>query len=312
MRAVVADSEVPGLPGPATDRSPHLQPARVKAFTMRKYLVVDPTGWRAAFDAWLASIISKGSPLSAAAPVRVWQDMIMFQWNREAPSAHTPAFANAFPRLFRFPQQTTKLAALVLWRLQEKLGGRAVVPDSILTASKDNLSLANHLAPGRLMPGAYMGVHLRVAADAATAGWPGYEAQAPFFLAEAQRRNLSTIYLATGTEEHRDRFRADAAALGLQVLTKEDLITNDMEEHAALQAMAWDRQALVDFDVLMHSTWFYGFVRSSFSWSIALRRSTLPEAGPSQVTDALGDEYRDNLSAIVGRYPNINPEGIWP
>lgn len=28
---------------------------------------------------------------------------------------------------------------------------------------------------------------MRAAADAAAAGWPGYEAQAPFYLAEAKR-----------------------------------------------------------------------------------------------------------------------------
>ncbi|CAK7211139.1 inducible alternative oxidase 2 [Sporothrix curviconia] len=311
MRAVVADTDIPNLPAPASDRSPHLQPARVKAFPMRKYLLVDPTGWRAAFDGWLASVLSHSQPsMSAEDPVRVWQDMVLAQWNREASGSHTPAFGNAFPRLFRFPETTKRLAASVLWCMEQKLG-RPVVSDSILFLPSPGRT--NHLAAGRLAAGAFMGVHMRVAADAATAGWPGYEAQAPFFLAEAQRRNLSTIYLATGSQEHRDRFRQDAAAAGLQVLTKEDLLDDgDDEERAALQALTWDQRALVDFDVLVHSSWFYGFVRSSFSWAIALRRGTLPEAGPSQVTDALGDEYRDSLSAVVGRHPNINPEGMWP
>lgn len=150
---------------------------------------------------------------------------------------------------------------------------------------------------------------MRVATDAATAGWPGYDAQAPLFIVEAKRLNLTTIYLATGSPEHRDLFRADAAREGLSVIVKEDLLFG--EELAELQSLMWDQQALVDFDILMHSTSFYGFVRSSFSWSLALRRSTLPEAvGSSRITEQ--DEYRDNLSAVVGRYPNINPEGLWP
>jgi hypothetical protein len=149
---------------------------------------------------------------------------------------------------------------------------------------------------------------LRVAEDAAAAGWPGYEAQAPFYLAEAKRLNLTTIYLATGSPEHRDLFRADAAREGITVIVKEDLLGG--AELAELQSLTWDQQALVDFDVLMHSTWFCGFVRSSFSWSLALRRGTLPEAGIEWQTE--GDEYRDNLSAIVGRFPNVNPEGFWP
>jgi hypothetical protein len=149
---------------------------------------------------------------------------------------------------------------------------------------------------------------MRVAADAAAAGWPGYEAQAPIYLANAKRLNLTTIYLATGSPEHRERFREDAEKEGLSVIVKEDLL--DGEELAELQHLTWDQQALVDFDVLMHSSSFYGFVRSSFSWSLALRRGTLPEAGTSRVTEEY--EYSDDLSVIVGRHENINPEGMWP
>ncbi|CAK7231217.1 inducible alternative oxidase 2 [Sporothrix bragantina] len=310
MRAVVNDTDITNLPGSTSHRSPHLQPANVKAFPMRKYLLVDPAGWREAFDSWLGGIIKQGPPMTAEAPVRVWQNMVLAQWNREA-SSNTPAFGNAFPRLFQFPETTRRLAASVLWNMEPEVG-RPVISDSLRSSTtvSSTIEKTNHLTPGRLAPDAYMGVHMRVAADAATAGWPGYEAQAPFFIAEAQRRNLSTIYLATGSQVHRDRFRADAAAAGLQVLTKEDLVNE--EERATLQTLIWDQQALVDFDVLVHSSFFYGFVRSSFSWAIALRRGTLPEAGPSQVTDELGDEYRDNLSAVVGRHPNINPEGMWP
>lgn len=305
IQAVVSDAELAVLPPPTSDRSPHLNPANVRAFAMRKYLIVDPTGWRDAFDAWLADIIRDGPPMTSDAPVRVWQDMVLAQWNREAPGS-SPAFGNAFPRLFRASIVTRHLAAAAMWRLERTLS-RPVVSDSILLGLP---ARANHLDANRLAPGAFFGAHMRVAADAATAGWPGYEAQAPFFLAEARQRNLSTVYLATGSEEHAQRFRSDAAAAGLAVYTKEDLLDGD--DLASLCALTWDQQALVDFEVLVHSSWFYGFVRSSFSWALALRRGTLPEAGPSQVTDTLGDEYRDTLSAVVGRHPNINPEGMWP
>ncbi len=48
--------------------------------------------------------------------------------------------------------------------------------------------------------------------------------------------------------------------------------------------LTWDQKALVDFDILMHSTWFSGFVRSSYSWALALRRGTLPEAGAAEMS----------------------------
>ncbi|KAF8850239.1 hypothetical protein BDZ45DRAFT_603133 [Acephala macrosclerotiorum] len=302
IHAVVSELEVPNLP-PAAG-SPHLSPSNVKNFEMRKYLIVDPTGWREAFDAWLSKNAAVDS-MSIEKPVRVYQNLVLAQWNRET---HPPEFANSFPRLFRYPIQTRRLAASALWSLEKKLG-RSIVPDAIVLSSGSSpSSKVNSLGPQRLTTDGFLGAHLRVSADAAAAGWPGYEAQAPFYLAEAKRLNLTTIYLATGSLEHRERFREDAALEGLSVVIKEDLF--DEAEFAELQSLTWDQQALVDFDVLMHSSFFYGFVRSSFTWSLALRRGTLPEAGTSRTTKE--DEYRDSLSAIVGRYDSINPEGLWP
>jgi hypothetical protein len=301
IRAVVSDSEVLNLLSSAS--SPHLSPHNVKNFEMRKYLIVDPTGWREAFDAWMAKSVAFAT-MSSKKPVRVWQNLVLAQWNRES---HPIEFAHSFPRLFRYPTQTRRLAASALWSLEKKLG-HPVVADAIVLSSPSLSSKVNLLNQHRLVPHSFLGAHMCVAADAAAAGWPGYEAQAPFYLADAKRLNLTTIYLATGSPEHRERFRADAAHEGLSVIVKEDLL--DGEELAELQNMTWDQQALVDFDVLMHSTSFYGFVRSSFSWSLALRRGTLPEAGTSTVTEE--DEYRDSLSVIVGRHENINPEGMWP
>ena len=74
----------------------------------------------------------------------------------------------------------------------------------------------------------------------------------------------------------------------------------DDEELAELRNLTWYQQALVDFDVLLESTCFYGVVRGGFSWSVAMRRVTLPEAGTSRTTKE--NEYRDSLSAMVGRY----------
>ncbi|KAH8897455.1 hypothetical protein GQ53DRAFT_743147 [Thozetella sp. PMI_491] len=301
MRAVLSEADAPDVSATAK-----LSPNEVKAFKRRKYLIIDPTGWREAFDAWIAKI-SDFETMSAAQPVRVWQNLAFAQWNREV---HSPEFGNAFPRLFRHPPQTRRLAASVLWNLEQKLG-RPVVADTLLfsSAPPSPQSFVNSLGPGRLAAGGFLGAHLRVAADTVAAGWPGYEAQAPFYIRKAKELNLTTIYVATGSKESRERFREDASRESLSIVVKEDLL--DEPELAELQKLTWDQQALVDFEVLMHSTWFYGFVRSSYSWAMVLRRGTLPEAGIAEWSKE-EHEYRDNLSAIVGRYDSINPEGLWP
>jgi hypothetical protein len=303
IRAVLSEAEVPGL-APVSANTLHLSPNGVKTFQMRKYLLVDPTGWREAFDVWLAK---HSEPFGAKHPVRVVQNLVLAQWNRET---HTLPFARSFPRLFRYPNQTRRLAASVLWNLERNLS-HPVISEVILSPSPP--ASVNDLGPHRLRSDGFLGAHLRVAADATAAGWPGYDAQAPYYIAEARRLNLTHIYLATGSEEDRSRFRNDALKEGLAVLTKEDLL--DENELAELRSLTWDQQALVDFDVLMYSSYFYGFVRSSFSWSIALRRGLLPEAGTSKATPMSKghpDEYRDGLSATIGRYDSINPEGMWP
>ncbi|KAK3316188.1 hypothetical protein B0H66DRAFT_284381 [Apodospora peruviana] len=308
MRALVSES------GVNASSKADLSPDRVKSFQRRKYLIVDPTGWREAFDEWMVTKEkSVFEHMSKEKPVRVWQNLAFAQWNR---LAHSPEFANSFPRLFRHLPQARRLAASALWSLEKKMpgGGRSVVivADNILLVSPESQSqdsIVNSLGPDRLASAGFFGAHLRVAADAAKAGWPGYEAQAPFYIREAKAQNLTSVYLATGSAENRDRFRQDAATQGLDTHVKEDLL--DEEELAELRKLTWDQQALVDFEVLMHSAMFSGFVRSSYSWALALRRGTLLEAGsPEWSKDE--HEYRDSLSAIVGRYGSINPEGLWP
>lgn len=311
IHAVVSETEIPNL-----SASPlHLSPPNVKSFPMRKYLIIDPTGWREAFDQWLAKNFDLDT-ISADHPAHVWENLAFAQWNREA---HSIQFANSFPRLFRHPLHTRRLAASALWNLEKRLS-RPIISDAILFSPAAEPSpsdmvnallsdVVNSLGSGRLTPHGYLGAHLRVAEDATAAGWPGYEAQAPFYISEAKRFNLTTIFLGTGSDENLKRFRDDTAREGIEVIVKEDILEEG--ELRELKLLTWDQQALIDFDILMLSTQFSGFVRSTFSWAIALRRSTLPEAGVGEWSK--GElEYRDNLSSIVGRYNNINPEGLWP
>ena len=302
MRAVVSETEIPDLPS----APPHLSPSDVKSFQMRKYLIVDPTGWREAFDQWMATNPTFRN-MSAEHPAVVWQNLAFAQWNREA---HSPQFAVSFPRLFRHTLQTRRLAASTLWGLEKKIG-HPVVSDAIVLSSETPLpsDVVNSLGADRITSDGFLGAHLRVAADAAAAGWPGYDAQAPVYIREALRLNLTTIYLATGSADNRDRFRQDAGREGLSVFVKEDLL--DEDDLAELQSLTWDQQALVDFNVLMHSAGFAGLVRSSYTWALALRRGTLPQAG--NATWSKDEyEYKDDVSTVVGRFGSINPEGLWP
>ncbi|KAL1900620.1 hypothetical protein Sste5346_002345 [Sporothrix stenoceras] len=305
MRAVRSDAEVPGLP--PVNKSPAMRANDVGKFPRMKELVIDPTGWRAAFDAWMDAKVPASKTMSAKTPLRIRQRLALSNWNRDS-QPHD--FAVAFPRLFRFPDRIRKLAAATLWAM-EKQAGVPMVSDAILfpeltmaaSDSTDSLdddasSVVTSLGRSRLAPQGFLGAHLRVAEDAAKVGWPGYDAQAPAYLDEAERSNLKTVYLATGSKEHRNMFIADAAKRDIHVVTKEALL--DKAELEELHKMSWDQQAIVDFEVLVHSSQFAGFVRSSFSWVVAIRRGILPEAGKPVITNPL-NLRRDVEGTVVRR-----------
>ena len=341
MAAVLSDQGIKNLSPPRN--SPTIRANSVATFQRIGELIVDPTDWRKGLDEWLTEHADGYKDLSLEKPMRVVQRLALSHWNREW---HDQDFAVSFPRLFRFPDSIRELAAAALWNM-EKTAGKPMVSDAILfpdlmvtTADsqalpEDGSSVVTTLGPNRLTTQGYLGVHLRVAEDAAKAKWPGYEAQAPAYLDEAQRRNLTVVYLATGSEEHRKMFRADAAARGIQVVTKEDLLAE--QELAELKKLSWDQQAIVDFEVLLHSSYFAGFVRSSFSWVIAIRRGILPEAGTPHLTrrqattaprlegharrqevasddtnSPIVEKYRDGLSVVVGQFDAMAIMGIWP
>ncbi|CAK7271874.1 hypothetical protein SEPCBS119000_004830 [Sporothrix epigloea] len=300
LRAVRVEKEIPFCP--PISQAPAIKPNRVTSLPRNKELMLDASGWRKGFDTWMTDNVPAYKNMSAKEPVRVIQRLALSHWNREA---HSPDFARAFPRLFRFPDKMRRLAAAVLWSMEKKTG-KAVVSDAVLFSDLlmatdqtkqvgESASVVTSLGPGRLPPQGYLGAHLRVAEDAANAKWPGYEAQAPAYLDEAEASDLSVVYLATGSAQHRQLFQADAAARNIEVVTKEGLL--DKQELAELQSMTWDQQAIVDFQVLVHSSRFAGFVRSSFSWVVAIRRSILPEAGTPVIMSRDLDGGRSDANA---------------
>lgn len=123
---------------------------------------------------------------------------------------------------------------------------------------------------------AFMGAHLRTEQDARNAHWledphADFEGQTDAYLAQAAVSELDLIYTASGNETELQRFAWKAKEqYNITVVWKYQLLQDeDVEE---LKMLSWDQQALVDYEVMMKCSSFGGFVRSSFSWNIAMRR----------------------------------------
>ncbi|KFY21062.1 hypothetical protein V493_07582, partial [Pseudogymnoascus sp. VKM F-4281 (FW-2241)] len=147
----------------------------------------------------------------------------------------TRPFTDNFGRILQFAAPQRRLAATALYALRTKYN----VP----------------VGPWGITPHAFFGAHLRVAADAKKAGWPGYEAQAGFLFKAARAAGLGIVYV-TSESGMAGAFREDAKARDVVVVTKEDLLAGeDLEE---LNAMTWDQRGLVDYEVLLRSSVFAG------------------------------------------------------
>ena len=151
-------------------------------------------------------------------------------------------------------------------------------------------------AHDRLHRDAFVGAHLRTSADAEKAGWPNdapgsFNGQTDAHLALAATANLSVIYVATGNAA---TWRASRTRRGSSaVASKAALPTGaDLDE---LNALSWDRQALVDYEVLLKRSRFGGFTKSSYSWNIAIRRNLVGQ-GWSRIEDV---EVREDSYKVL-------------
>lgn len=180
-------------------------------------------------------------------------------------------------------------------------------------------------------PNAFFGAHLRTESDTIDAGWQtpcsatecglNWTTQTDVYIQHAMQNNLSVIYTASGNATEIERFRVKAAANDppLTVVDKWDLLSESEAE--SLQALRWDQQAIVDLEILNRCSVFGGMAKSSFSFMIAVARSTwLEESGfvmdpwAAKKLDLMVT-YEDGLSKIWGRN-QLNeervPKGMWP
>ncbi|RMY80680.1 hypothetical protein D0861_08535 [Hortaea werneckii] len=135
------------------------------------------------------------------------------------------------------------------------------------------------------------------------------------------RHGLRTLYVSSGSAEEIARFVAKAAAHTppLTVVSKHSLLPP--QGLRDLEALTWDQQALVDYEVLQRASVFAGFVKSSFSYNIAMTRAQWGEdrgrvVEPwSVLHEEIGVAFDDGVSRVVGRdgwHEARIPRGMWP
>lgn len=230
--------------------------------------------WRSLFDTWLADF---GAPngFNESTPLLVTVHPSWFEW----PILHDSAsFIATFGRILRFNPSLLNLAATVLYALDEEYS-LGIDPAKI----------------GIPAEGKFYGAHLRTAPDAVAASFAGYEEQSNAYLASAEKKKLSFVYLASGSPPDIVRFTEAAAKKDIMVTTKLALLEKEPEFEDALkelQALTWDQQALIDYMILLRSSHFGGTWASSFSYNIVFRRHVVVGKG-EWVPSASALEARD-------------------
>lgn len=115
-------------------------------------------------------------------------------------------------------------------------------------------------------------------------------------LNETLAADLSLIYLASTDPSSDERLAAAASPLGIRVATKLGLLPS--QDAAALQALAPEQQALVDYLVLGRASRFTGIGGDAFGWSVALGRGGMWRRDGGEGME--GELMRDSLSRIYG------------
>lgn len=173
---------------------------------------------------------------------------------------------------------------------------------------------------------AFYGAHLRTETDAQNAGWlkepnANFSAQTDAYIAQALKHKLTVLYVASGNATDLALFKAKAAAHvpPLTVTSKLDLLPPDAL--GEMKRLTWDQQALVDYEILQRCSVFGGFVKSSFSYNIAITRNQwledqgIPTDPWMVMHEEVGVAFDDGISRMLGRdgwHEQRIPRGMWP
>lgn len=175
-------------------------------------------------------------------------------------------FRHAFGRLFVSSKSVRGLAASAVYLLAERYPSTAAA-----------IAQKKGVVPS---PRGYCGAHLRTEADMAHMQHVGNSTQQiAVMVDEAVKQRCSVLYIGGGTDadvskaETLARIEARRSQHPLSVVTKRTLLASDEALLKSLTGLAWDVQALVDYEVLSKAYHFSGVAFSSFSWNIAIRRN---------------------------------------
>jgi hypothetical protein len=119
-----------------------------------------------------------------------------------------------------------------------------------------------------IIPDRFIGLHLRAEPDNP---WYTYDQLTSWFL-EGWRANYSDIkhvYVSVGSQKLEDQFRLDLKKQNITVYSKHSL---SLSLRNKIELFNFDQIAIVDFEVLIQSSAFFGVSESSFSYAVAFER----------------------------------------
>lgn len=281
---------------PPRDQSHEINPKKLIPVRPIGDVLEDPSKWRAALDAHIETDIVQKHSLpepSSENPIRLsFNEMIIFSW----PVDYDPDdFRDNWGHIAVFPNHIRRIAARALYNLYTKIG--------VQTQS-----------PSKPSTGAFLGAHLRTAADAASYSWTSYEKQSRQIRDQLEAYGLSVVYVATGNADDIDRLRNDVADMkirinqthttGVQVFQKWDLV-DEKDAKETLGDLTWDQMAIIDMEIMLRASRFVGIAESSWGWMVALKRHAWSDADPYDY-DAHPITFEDELSILYG------PKGALP
>lgn len=126
-----------------------------------------------------------------------------------------------------------------------------------------------------LLPATYLGIHIRAEKDAeGFLGILNYHTQIENFINIYKEKytHIKTIYVATGDHAIDEKFVKDVKDLNANVVTKWTLAATNSDLKDKLESVRFDQLAIMDYEVLRSSTFFFGMSLSSYTFGIGYER----------------------------------------